>query len=170
MKKAALQPAQFYAAESYRPEDSVGLMMRKILTALSRNIDLELARADLTNAQWVPLYKLHTGHASTAAELARECLLDAGAMTRMLDRLEAKGLCQRTRSASDRRVVNIALTPAGTKAAEGVPLALSKVQNDLLSGFGEQDFAVLKGYLQRMLANVQAAPMPDPFNGETDAV
>ena len=48
-----------------------------------------------TFPQWLPLYKLHMGEATTVAELARECQLDTGAMTRLLDRLEAKGLCRR---------------------------------------------------------------------------
>lgn len=165
----------FYAAETYRTEESVGLMMRKVITALARSIDHELAEADLTNAQWVPLYKLYTGCATTAAELARESHLDAGAMTRLLDRLEAKGLCARSRSDSDRRVIKIALTEAGKKAATDVPRALSNVQNQLLSGFSAEEFATLKGYLLRMLANAEAGtgglpPLPQLPTGDMDAV
>jgi DNA-binding HxlR family transcriptional regulator len=39
--------------------------------------------------------------------------IDAGAITRMLDRLEAKGLVERVRSETDRRVVHVRLTEAG---------------------------------------------------------
>jgi len=155
MKKPAPADADFYHAATYCPDGSVGLMMRTLVTTLARNIECELTQADLTNAQWVPLYKLYTGSAGTAAELARECQMDAGAMTRLLDRLEAKGLCQRTRSETDRRVVHIALTDSGRKAALNIPHALSKVQNELLSGFNADEFAILKGFLQRMLTNVQ---------------
>ena len=93
----------FYDQSNYRPEDSVGYLMRQILTSMAQGIDTQLADSDLTNAQWMPMLKLHLGHASTVAELARACNLDAGAMTRLLDRLEAKGLCTRTRSEADRR-------------------------------------------------------------------
>ena len=41
-------------------------------------------------------------------------------MTRLLDRLESKGLCKRLRSTDDRRVVNVALTDEGQKAADKV--------------------------------------------------
>lgn len=88
-----------------------------------------------TYPQWFPLHKLHVGTATTVAELARECQLDTGAMTRLLDRLEAKGLCRRVRSLSDRRVVNIELTDEGRNAAEQVPHVLSRVQNEHLAGF-----------------------------------
>jgi DNA-binding MarR family transcriptional regulator len=90
------------------------------------------------------------------AELARECLLDTGAMTRLLDRLEAKGLCRRVRSLADRRVVNIELTDEGRAAAEQVPHILSRVQNEHLAGFSAAEWEQLKGYLRRILDNAQA--------------
>ena len=96
------------------------------------------------------------GRANTAAELARECNLDAGATTRLLDRLEAKGLCERKRSESDRRVVHIALTEAGTRAAEGIPAVLCEVQNTHLAGFSVEEFETLKGLLRRILDNARA--------------
>ena len=89
------------------------------------------------------------------AELARECTLDAGAMTRTLDRLEAKGLCKRVRSETDRRVVNIELTPAGTQAASDLPEILSGVQNAHLAGFSAEEFQTLRDYLRRILNNAQ---------------
>jgi len=109
-----------------------------------------------TFPQWLPLYKLHIGAATTVAELARACELDAGAMTRLLDRLEAKGLCRRVRSLEDRRVVNIELTEEGRAAAKEVPHVLSRVQNEHLAGFTNEEWEQLKGYLRRILDNAQA--------------
>jgi DNA-binding MarR family transcriptional regulator len=149
-------PTVFYRAESYRPEDSVGYLMRQILNRVAHEVERQLAHTDLTNAQWIPLFKLYSGQATTVAELARECHLDAGAMTRMLDRLEAKGLCTRVRSETDRRVVNIALTPAGGKAASDIPEILSGVQNAHLAGFSPEEFETLREYLRRILNNAQS--------------
>ena len=98
------------------------------------------------------------GHGATVAELARGCQLDAGAMTRLLDRLEAKALCRRVRSVADRRVVNIELTEEGSVAAVGIPVVLSRVQNAMLAGFSAEEFEALKGFLRRMLANAPARP------------
>ena len=89
------------------------------------------------------------------AELARACELDNGATTRLLDRMEAKGLVQRVRSEQDRRVVNIQLTPAGTQAAADIPQVLCEVQNTHLEGFSAEEFENLKGYLRRILDNAQ---------------
>ena len=155
MKKVTA-PTVFYQAESYRPEDSVGYLMRQILNRVGQDVERQLAHTDLTNAQWIPLFKLYSGQATTVAELARECHLDAGAMTRMLDRLEAKGLCKRVRSETDRRVVNIELTTAGTKSASDIPEILSGVQNAHLAGFSAEEFETLREYLRRILNNAQS--------------
>ena len=147
-------PADFYEPTSYNPSDSVGYLMRRIMSLVALAVERELESTGLTHAQWIPLFKLavHPGGA-TVAELARLCELDAGAMTRLLDRLEAKGLCQRERSSEDRRVVNLALTEAGREAAKEIPVVLSRVHNAFLDGFSHEEWQNLKGYLRRMLDN-----------------
>ena len=161
MKKSTIPatPAatEFYKAEAYRPEESIGFLMRQIITNVTQQIDQQLAHTDLTDAQWKPLFKLSMGNATTVAELARVCTLDAGAMTRTLDRLEAKDLCRRVRSESDRRVVNIELTDAGRSAAAEIPHVLSRVQNTNLRGFSVEEFELLKDFLVRILANSKEA-------------
>lgn len=147
--------AAFYRPHDYRPDDSIAYLMRRLLTHFAAEVEHQLDPRGLTNAQWVPLFKLHLGHATTAAELARECQLDAGAMTRMLDRLEAKGLVRRVRSSEDRRVVNLELTPEGRESAAHIPDVLSRVLNAHLRGFSRQEWELLKSLLLRMLDNAR---------------
>lgn len=150
------QPSiNFYREEGYTPDESVGYLMRRVLSLLAQGVERELGPTGLTNAQWVPMLKLYTGRASTAAELARQCELDAGSMTRLLDRLEAKQLVQRTRSSDDRRVVNLELTDAGNAAAKDIPAILCGMQNALLAGFSSEEWQLLKSYLRRMLDTAQ---------------
>ncbi|MDB5965143.1 MAG: transcriptional regulator, MarR family [Polaromonas sp.] len=151
---------EFYRAEGYKPDDSVAYLMRRIISVASQGIERELEPSGLTNAQWVPLLKLYMGHASTVAELARVCELDAGAMTRMLDRLETKQLVRRVRSSDDRRVVNLELTDAGRAAAKAIPDILCRVQNAHLAGFSIEEWEVLRGFLRRILDTAQAMHLP----------
>ena len=146
----------FYCPDNYAPNDSVGYLMRRIISMVGQGVERELEPTGLTNAQWVPMLKIYMGVASTAAELARECDLDAGSMTRLLDRLEAKGLCRRVRSSDDRRVVNIELTEVGREAAAVIPKTLCQVQNAHLAGFSEAEWQLLKGFLRRILDNAHA--------------
>ncbi|TCP09588.1 MarR family winged helix-turn-helix transcriptional regulator [Caldimonas thermodepolymerans] len=146
-------PCVFYSPGTYGQEDSVGFLMKRALGLVLQETDRRLAPHGLTNAQWGPLFKIRKLGTTTVAELARQMNMDAGAMTRMLDRLEAKELCRRVRSTTDRRVVRIELTPEGERIADEVPAVLSDVMNELLTGFSVDEWENLKSYLRRMIAN-----------------
>lgn len=146
----------FYQGDSYCAEDSVGFLMKRIVQSAVYQADRRLEVHGLTSAQWGPLLHLRKSGPSTVADLARWVQLDAGAMTRLLDRLEAKGLCKRVRSTADRRVVNVELTPGGEAAIEQVPAVLAAVMNAHLAGFSKSEWQALKTYLQRMLATGEA--------------
>ncbi len=146
-------PAKFYVASKFCAEESVGYLMKRVMMSVVAEADKRLAEHELTSAQWGPLLRMQ---ATGVAELARWLNQDAGAMTRLLDRLEIKGLCKRTRSTEDRRVVRLELTPAGEEVIARVPAVLAGVMNDHLAGFSESEWKTLKGYLQRMLDNGEA--------------
>jgi DNA-binding MarR family transcriptional regulator len=163
-KPYAETPTVFYRPEGYEPHESAAYLMKRILACMGAEVDQAFEPRGLTNAQWIPLFKLHRGEASTVAELARECQLDTGAMTRLLDRLEAKGLVTRVRSSEDRRVVNLELTKEGRQAAREIPAVLCKVQNAFLQGLTVTEWQQLKELLARVLANGQA--LQDPSQGK----
>jgi DNA-binding MarR family transcriptional regulator len=143
-------PATFHNAASYRPEESVGYLMKRVMLSIVQQADKRLADHDLTSAQWGPLMRLKQCGPCTVAELARWTHIDAGAMTRLLDRLEKKGLCKRVRSLEDRRVVRVELTPGGEQAIKQVPAVLAEVMNLHLAGFSKTEWEALKHYLGRM--------------------
>jgi len=149
-------PAEFYEANNYCAEESVGYLMKRIGQSIIHQVDKRLDLHGLTSAQWGPLMRLHKAGPCTVADLARWLQLDAGAMTRLLDRLEAKGLCKRVRSTEDRRVVLVELTPDGELAVAEVPAVLAEVMNAHLAGFSKTEWQALKTYLQRMLATGEA--------------
>ena len=149
-------PADFYRPASYCAEESVGYLMKRIMMSIVYQADKRLDLHGLTSAQWGPLLRLQTTGGSTVAELARWLNVDAGAMTRLLDRLEKKGLCKRVRSTADRRVVQVELTPEGQTAISQVPAVLADVMNAHLAGFSKTEWLALKTYLNRMLETGEA--------------
>jgi DNA-binding MarR family transcriptional regulator len=153
---ARLKPATFYKADTYRALDSVGYLIKQVGVSVTQHVDRELTEHGLSDAQWKPLFMLVQQRASTVAELARECGMDPGAMTRLLDRLEAKALVQRVRCTDDRRVVRLAITPAGREAVAGVPEVLAGVVNAHLAGFTRDEWQTLKGLLRRMVDNAES--------------
>lgn len=151
---ASRRPAgAFYGGDTYRVDESVGHLLKLARASILRAIDRALADQDLTALQVVPLMAIADGRVGTAAELSRLACIDPGATTRMLDRLEAKELVQRTRSPEDRRVVRLALTPAGRRLTERLPYLLSEVLNAHLAGFTRAEFEQLSQLLRRLVAN-----------------
>jgi DNA-binding MarR family transcriptional regulator len=145
------KPADFYRSATYCAEDSVGYLMKRIMLSIVYQADKRLDAHGLTSAQWGPLLRLRTAGPCTVVELARWLQVDAGAMTRLLDRLEKKELCKRVRSTEDRRIVQVELTPQGEAAIKEVPAVLSEVMNAHLAGFSKTEWTALKTYLRRMV-------------------
>ncbi len=144
------------ATAGYAPERSVGLQMRRIVTQLAAAIDRRMEPLGLTDAQWKPLLVLRHHETATVSELARCCAMDTGGLTRLVDRLQAKGLCRRQRSEADRRVVHVALTREGADVADRLPAVLATVQDEFLAGFSSAEEARLRALLDRLQANAAA--------------
>lgn len=147
---------QFYSAETYRVESSVGFLIKQLAQTLGRELDRRMVDIGLTDAQWKPLLILHQGGCSTAMDLARIACHDTGAVTRLLDRLEAKALIHRARSSEDRRVVNLELTDEGKRIAAEIPGVISHLANQVLAGFSPDEFIQFKDLLGRALLNARA--------------
>jgi DNA-binding MarR family transcriptional regulator len=146
----------FYRGNEYRIGESIGYLLRQLHIQMVRAIDAEMAEHDLTGVQWGPLLMIDFGMADTAAELARVGCVDTGAMTRMLDRLEAKHLIRRSRCPKDARVVRLELTDDGRRLCREIPYGLSRVLNGLLRGFTAEELATFKSLTRRMLANAES--------------
>ena len=146
----------FYSGQNYVIEESVGYMIRQAQLALHRTIDSKMAALDLTAMQWGPLLLIGHGKARTAADLSRCGGVETSTMTRMLDRLESKGLIIRKRSESDRRVIFLELTDEGKRLVSEVPNLLAESLNQHLCGFNQQELDTLKSLLKRFTVNIES--------------
>ncbi len=142
-----------YTTRNFDPADSVGALVAMTRKAFLEAIDAELAPLDISAAQWIIVMQLSYKPSSTTGELAKTINHDPGAMTRLLDRLENKGMVKRLPSETDRRAVTLQLTPAGEALKPKIVAALTKVNNRLLKGFEAQEVDQLKEFLKRMIAN-----------------
>ena len=152
----------FYHTENYRIQSSVGYLVTHLAQTVGKELDRRMVNLGLTDAQWKPLQLLRQVGCTTATDLSRIACHDAGSVTRLLDRLEAKGLVQRVRSAEDRRVVNLELTDEGKKVAAQVPKIIAELGNEVLRGFSQDEFEQFTNLLTRALANARAVSEGDP--------
>lgn len=146
----------FYQSGTYTPDQSIGFLMRRVLSSILQAADAQLAEQGLTYVQWLPLYKLLLCADTNSSTLAKDLGMDPASVTRALDRIEAKGLLRRERSTTDRRVVHLVLTDAGRHVATQVPQVLTRVLNGHLQGFSHAECTLMLSLLQRMLANGDA--------------
>jgi len=153
--------ADVYSLETYEPRRGLGHLIGRARSHLLAAIDTELARDELlrplevTSAQLIVIVNLAGRECATSAsELCKGISYDAGAMTRMLDRLEAKGLVRRTRSPDDRRLVNLELTEAGQAAYPRLREVSMRVLNHSLRNFTREEARTLESLLQRLAHNV----------------
>jgi DNA-binding MarR family transcriptional regulator len=134
---------------------SVGHLMGGARASLLSRLDAELERFGLNAAQYAVLKHLAEGAARTAADLCRYMHYDTGAMSRILDRLEERGLLRRERGREDRRIVFLRVAPAGRAQLPRLLSVTARVLEAHLAGFSQADIDALKDYLARMIENGQ---------------
>lgn len=144
---------KFYNGDNYVIEESIGYLIKQAQLALHRSIDDKMSDFDLTAMQWAPLMLLFYNKAKTAAELSRLLAVETSTTTRMLDRLETKGLVERKRCEKDRRLIYIALTDEGKQLAVRIPHIIAATFNHHLRGFSLEELNTLKSLLRRVAAN-----------------
>ncbi|HXS21548.1 MAG TPA: MarR family transcriptional regulator [Steroidobacteraceae bacterium] len=143
--------------EALPPEEVPGVrtLITRARSALLTSFDTELEPFGVTGAQFEVLKNLARSDNETAASLCRALHYDTGSMTRMLDRLQQKGLVSRERDTSDRRLVFLRLTDAGESLIPKIRPALRRALRRHLAGFSVEEVAALKRYLGRLIENGQ---------------
>jgi len=142
-----------YEARTFRSGEAVGALVGLARKALAEEFERELAPLGLNVAQALVILFLADGRASTSAQMCRMLSHDAGAMTRIVDKLVDMDLVRRVRAQHDRRAAHLDLTREG-KAVHG---QLTRVQvevlNKMLRGFTKSEARTLESLLKRILEN-----------------
>ena len=132
-----------YTPQSFSLTHSVGFLLTKARNLITAEMDTALKDLDITGPQMGIILAMQRGLASTPFELSKMLSVDTGLMTRMLDKLETKGLLERSRSVDDRRVVNLVLTKKGEEIAGEIPKIAPEVLNARLKKFTKAEFEEL---------------------------
>jgi DNA-binding MarR family transcriptional regulator len=140
-----------YTTDNFSLTESVGFAINKARNLLVTEMDAQLRGLDITTQQMGILLSMRQQIAATPFELSKLLGIDTGLMTRMLDKLETKGLLKRSRSLEDRRVVNLKLTRKGEAVASRLPDVVPVVLNRRLNKFTKAEFQELRRLLHKFL-------------------
>ena len=134
---------------------TLGLLFRQVRDAMWARMaeELDTLGHELTFSQYMTLKKLADGTAGVT-DLARAVDLNPGAMTRLLDRLEAKGLISRVADAGDRRALNIHLTEAGLAIWQDINQCGMRVRERAMHGMSEAEREQLMRLVTRARDNL----------------
>src|SRR4051812_18564782 len=141
------------ARAEVRPGRGIIRLINRLRVEMIDALDRELSKFDISAPQLIVLASVASKEADSAAGLCKSISYDPGAMTRMIDRLELKGLIRRVPNPDDRRAMNLELTTAGKALYPQLLLAKETVQSQFLRGFDKNEVRVLETFLDRMLDN-----------------
>ncbi|WP_157687289.1 MarR family winged helix-turn-helix transcriptional regulator [Burkholderia lata] len=120
----------------------------------SRCIDRRVEQAlGITKSQASILRVLDCGAPLTAGELADACGIAGSAVTRLVDRLEARYLVERAQRDDDRRIVYVSLTCDGRRIAAAWRCLQDEIQCELRAFASDDELRMLGNLLSRMLVN-----------------
>ena len=154
-----------------RQEEAQGLgyLLARARTVLVRAADLGLNTHGITHAQGSILLMLASGRCGTAAELSRELCLDSASMTRMVDRLEKRGLLERAARSGDRRVTDLHLTAEGQRLGALLPAVYSDVLARSFAQFSADETAQLRRLLGKFVDSNSPSPARSRRAGDTQS-
>ena len=120
------------------PEESVFLDLLRTTDALSRKLITVLKTADLSANQYNVLRILRgSPEGLPCGEIASRMITRDPDITRLLDRLEKRGLISRCRETADRRMVMTRITPEGLKVLAGLDDPVEEAHRRQLGHLGQ---------------------------------
>ena len=138
---------------------SFGLLLRQVRDLSQAALEGELAASghELNFSQYITLKKLGAGCASPG-ELARAADLNPGAMTRVLDQLEGKGLLRRTADPDDRRALRIELDASANPLIHDIRSCGQRVLARAQHGLSPAEQVEFRRLLEHIRDNLLDAP------------
>lgn len=138
----------------YILDESLGFIINRTNQKLSNYLTRKFKPYDITPEQWGVLNRLWEKDGISQKEISEITIKDQTTLTRILDKLETKGLIKRQTSPDDRRSFLIFLTDAGRSIEDIlVPIAYEAL-DDALQGLSEEEIKQLKVLLNKIFVNV----------------
>lgn len=146
----------FYSPDDFAPSNSIGYLLRRANKLSMARAEAAFEGSEITFTQWIVLALTFSGTAATCAELSRNIGHNSGAMTRVVDQLEERGLLARQPDESDRRVTRLAITEAGRVTVTDLAARVVGLWNDILHDFDREEIVRLIATLTRLVARLES--------------
>lgn len=131
-------------------EDHLGYWLRFVSNHVSGSFREKIQTLDVTVAEWVVLRTLYKKSACTLNHLSEDIGVDAGAISRLIDKMIKKKLVTRKTASADRRSVSIELTENGNSLVPKIASIADKNDSHFFSSLPKTD----QDHLRRIMKNL----------------
>lgn len=147
-------PVRSEALDS-RDEEQISSLVAHVGRELRTALDRKLMAHGLTSQQAALLLLSRLLREPNPVKIAARLGTDTAGMTRLIDRLEKKGLIFRKMSPEDRRSIVIVLGPKSKHVLPRLIPEFRSVEEGLLDGFSKHEVEQLNSMLRRLLKNAR---------------
>jgi DNA-binding MarR family transcriptional regulator len=138
------------------PEEVAFLDLLRTTDMLTRGAIGVLKAEDLSPTQYNVLRILRgSAEGLPCGEIADRLITRDPDVTRLLDRMEKRGLISRARDSRDRRMVLARITSTGRKLADRLDEPVQRIHRKLLGHMGKQRLRTLRGLLAAARAKME---------------
>lgn len=131
-------------------QDDIGYWLSRLRMKVHASFLAKLASQDIAILEWRILISLYNGDASNIVELANFIEADKGAVSRVLDKLEANGLATR-QTGKDRRSSIVRLTKKGEELTPKLAQLAELNEHEFFSCLNANEKKHLKSILKKLL-------------------
>lgn len=155
----------------FQVDNSLTFWVSRLASSLQESFNRELEVLEVTWPQWTVINLVGHGVAKTPAHIAQLLGVDRSAITRLVDRLEKKGMVRRQQADFDKRSVDVVLTDAGMRLMDHLDEAAAQHQSNVLDGLDESLQAELSELIRGLLGRLdnQAQPLFSQVLGDSAA-
>ena len=123
-----------------------------VRTARRYEMDMEeaLRRIDMDIPSWRAIMLVHEQNPSSVSEIADRAVTRLSTMTRVIQRLEKRGLVKLDTRAADARVTEVFITPHGEKVVEQVRAVASRIYQSTFKDLSAAEVETLNSLLLRV--------------------
>ena len=137
-------------------KNALGPMLGRCAHLARERMDARMSRFGMTPAQTHVLrYSRQNGGQMPQRELLDNMKVKPSTVNGILDRMEEKGLVERSVSGTDARQRVVALTPAGVEREAQVEKSFLEAEALIARGLTEEETDTLRGLLERVIHNLE---------------
>jgi DNA-binding MarR family transcriptional regulator len=141
-------------------EAHLGYWLRRVSNAVSASFSRSLQEKQTSVAEWVLLRHLHDRRQATPGELAEALMMTRGAISKIIDKLQAKGWIRSRIKPADNRIQLLSLTIEGRRVVPQLAEIADRNDDRFFAFLSTNDRQVLRDLLTKLANRHQIRNVP----------